>query len=80
MQKYITRTFNVKTGVKLEPDYQNKCFREVAVTLIDEETPPSDVHIDEENIIKVRMPLNDFFNLGEKIVIGKQENLPETNE
>lgn len=77
MQKYITRTFNVKTGVKLEPDYTTQTFREVNVTLIDAEKVPADVRIDKEEIVKARMPLDDFFNASEKILIGKQETAIE---
>ena len=77
MQKYITRTFEVKTGVKLEPDFTTKTFREVAVTLIDTETIPADTRIDRVDTIKVRMPIEDFFNAGEKILIGSQESISE---
>lgn len=75
MTKYITRTVNVKTGVKLEPDYDTKTFREVQVTLLDQDKIPADVHIDKEEVVKVRMPIEDFFLSGEKITIGQQENL-----
>lgn len=77
MTKYITRTVNVKTGVKLEPDYETKTFREVHVTLLDQDKVPADVHIDKEEIVKVRMPIEDFFAAGEKIAIGQQEQLDE---
>lgn len=77
MQKYITRTFEVKTGVKLEPDFTTKTFREVAVTLIDTETVPADTRIDWTDTIKVRMPIEDFFNAGEKILIGSQKSISE---
>jgi len=75
MTKYITRTVNVKTGVKLEPDYDTKTFHEMQVTLLDCDKVPADVHIDKEEIVKVRMPIEDFFLAGEKITIGQQENL-----
>jgi hypothetical protein len=77
MQKYITRTFEVKTGVKMEPDFTTKTFREMAVTLIDTETVPADTRIDRVDTVKVRMPIEDFFNAGEKILIGSQESISE---
>ena len=77
MQKYITRTFTVKKGVKMEPDFATKTFREMAVTLIDTDTVPADTRIDRTDTIKVRMPIEDFFNAGEKILIGTQEAISE---
>ena len=72
-RKYITRTFNVKTGTKLVPNYDNRCFDEVKETLIDCEEIPADVCIEKEEIVLVKMPVEVFFNNGEKILVGQQE-------
>ena len=69
MQKFITRTFNVKTGVRMVPNYQSKSFDEIQVTLIDVEQVPENTRIDMECTVKVRMPIGKFFELGEKIPI-----------
>lgn len=80
MQKYITRTFNVKTGVHLVPNYETKTFDEIQVTLLDVDKVQSNTRIDGECTVKVRMPIGKFFELGEKIPLGFQEALPENKD
>lgn len=67
MKKYINRTFVIKTGKMLEPDYETRTFREKEVTFFDNEKIPANVEITKEETVKVRMPLDQFFNTGEKV-------------
>lgn len=69
MQKYITRTFEVTTGKKMVPNFQNMTFEEQEVTLIDPEEIPHDVVVTEQHTVKARMPLETFFGNAEKIVL-----------
>lgn len=77
MQKFITRTLTVKTGVRMVPNYQTKSFDEIQVTLLDVDDVPDNVRIDSSCIVKVRMPIYKFFELGEKIPLGFQESVSE---
>ena len=66
MKKTVNRTVIVKTGKMLTPDYENRTFEEKQVTFFDDEKVPDNVTIESEEKVKVTMPLEDFFNNGEK--------------
>ena len=67
-KKYITRTFNLKTGTEWIPDYEHGVLDSSPVTLVDwnEDIPPSIV-IDEERTVKIRMPIEEFVISGEVV-------------
>ena len=67
MKKYVNRTFVVKTGKQLIPDYDNRTFTEKEVTFFDNDKIPDNVTIESETTVKVRMEQDKFFELGEKI-------------
>lgn len=71
MTKYITRTFHVHEGKKMVPDYESMRFVELPTMLIDCEELPENFILDKDYICKVRMPVETFFNSGERIEIKK---------
>lgn len=71
MAKYITRTFKVTEGRKMVPNFESMTFEETPVILLDCEEVPKDVTVDKESLCKVRMPVESFFNAGERIEIKK---------
>ena len=70
MAKYITRTFHVHEGKKLEANFETMTFDERPVILIDCEELPKDFKVEKEYNCKVRMPIENFFNSGERITIN----------
>ena len=71
MAKYITRTFRVHEGKKMVANFDTMTFDEQPVILIDCEELPNDVKVDKDYNCKVRMPIETFFNSGERITINK---------
>ena len=74
MQKYITRTFKVVTGIKMVPNYQTATFEQKEITLIDPEEIPHDVVVTDTAIVKSKMPIETFFMNSEKILVSKPLN------
>lgn len=75
MQKYITRTMNVKEITYPEADFVNRSFTDVHKTLIDETEIPENATVDYETVVKVRMPIEQFYELGEKVEVAEQQKM-----
>ena len=75
MKKTINRTFTIRTGKELVPDYENRTFEEKEVTIFDSETVPPNVHINSVSIVRASMPADKFFELADKKVIGEQTEM-----
>ena len=73
MTKTINRTFTVKTGKELIADYENRTFEEREVTIFDSELVPPNVRIESVVTIRASMPVDKFFELADKKVIGEQQ-------
>lgn len=70
MKKTINRTFLVKTGKQLVPNYETRSFDEQDVTFFDKEPVPENVRIDSVATIRATMPLEKFFVLADKKEVG----------
>ena len=66
MKKTINRTIKVTTGKQLVPNYENRCFDEKEVTLLDCDKIPDNVHVDSISWVRASMPLEQFFEMAEK--------------
>ena len=73
MKKTINRTVKVTTGKQLVPNYENRCFDEKEVTLLDCDKVPENVHAENTCMVRASMPLEQFFELANKSVVGQQE-------
>lgn len=77
MKKTINRTFLVKTGKQLVPNFENRSFDEKDITIFDNEPIPENVRVDSIATIRASMPLEKFFELADKKEVGQQLTLPE---
>lgn len=77
MKKTINRTFLVKTGKQLVPNYETRSFDEQDVTYFDNEPIPENVRVDSIATIRASMPLEKFFELADKKEVGQQLTMPE---
>lgn len=66
MKKTINRTIKVIKGKQLIPNYENRCFDEKEVTLLDCDKIPDNMHVDGITWVRASMPLEKFFELAEK--------------
>ena len=69
MAKTINRTFKVTTGTVLTPDFENRCFVDKEFTLIDSDKIPDNAENVVTSTVKVSMPIEKFFELGEKTTV-----------
>ena len=77
MIKTINRTIKVTTGKQLVPNYENRCFDEKEVTLLDCDNVPEDVHVENICVVRASMPLEKFFELADKKEVGGQLTMSE---
>lgn len=75
MVKTVNRTFTVKTGKQLIPDYENRTFEEKEVTIFDSDALPPNVHVESVTVIRASMPVDKFFELADKKVVGEQQGI-----
>lgn len=75
MKKTINRTVKVTTGKQLVPNYENRRFDEKEVTLLDCDKVPENVHVEHVCMVRASMPLEQFFELANKLVVGQQEDI-----
>ena len=73
MKKTINRTFLVKTGKELVPNFDSRTFEEKSVTFFDNDPVPENVMIESVATVRASMPLDKFFEIADKKTIGVQE-------
>ena len=80
MKKTINRTFIVKTGKQLIPDFENRSFDEKEITLFDNDPIPENASIDRVITVKASMPLDEFFDKAVKTVVSEADFIPDGKE
>ena len=75
MVKTVNRTFTVKTGIQLVPDYENRTFEEKDFTIFDNDTVPPNVQVDSVTVIRASMPVDKFFELADKKIIEVKQGI-----
>ena len=77
MIKKINRTVKVTTGKQLVPNYENRCFEEKEVTLLDCDVVPENVRVENICTVRASMPLEKFFELADKKELKEPFIFPE---
>ena len=72
MKKTINRTFLVKTGKQLVPNFENRSFEEKDITVFDNDPIPENARMDSIVSIRASMPVDKFFELADKKEVGQQ--------
>ena len=75
MKKTINRTVKVTTGKQLVPNYENRCFDEKEVTILDCDKVPDNVHVETTCIVRASMPLEQFFELANKTMVAQKQEI-----
>ena len=67
--KYVSRTVTVKECKQLIPKYEDQTFEVRHIKIFDDDKLPENVVVESENTFKVSMPIEQFFNLGDKKLV-----------
>lgn len=77
MKKTVNRTFLVKTGKQLVPNFENRSFEEKDITVFDNDPIPENTRIDRVTTVRATMPLDEFFDKAVKTVVSEAEFIPD---